>query len=48
MAGVTAVLLPIWAEKRDTARRMPQRISGVMRWTAPTGGRTHSNADATS
>ena len=37
MADVTAVLLPIWTEKRDTARRVPQRISGVMRWTVAQG-----------
>ena len=38
-ADVMAVLLPIWAEKRETARRVRQRISAVMRWAVAQGYR---------
>ena len=31
-ADVLAVLLPIWNEKRETARRVRQRIGAVMKW----------------
>ena len=31
-ADVMAVLLPIWNEKRETARRVRQRIGAVMKW----------------
>ena len=31
-ADVMAVLLPIWNEKRETAKRVRRRISAVMRW----------------
>ena len=38
-ADVMAVLLPIWAEKRETARRVRQRISPMMRWAVAQGYR---------
>ena len=41
-ADVMAVLLPIWNEKRETARRVRQRISTVMRWAVAEGHR-HDN-----
>ena len=31
-ADVMAVLLPIWNEKRETARRVRQRIGAIMKW----------------
>ena len=31
-ADVMGVLLPIWNEKHQTAKRVRQRISTVMRW----------------
>ncbi|MDE2692302.1 MAG: tyrosine-type recombinase/integrase [Acidobacteriota bacterium] len=31
-ADVMAVLLPIWSEKPETARRVRQRIAAIMRW----------------
>ena len=31
-ADVLAVLLPIWNEKRETARRVRQRIGAIMKW----------------
>ncbi len=31
-ADVMAVLMPIWNEKRETARRVRQRLSSVMKW----------------
>ena len=38
-ADVMAVLLPIWAEKSVTARRVRQRISAVMKWAVAQGYR---------
>ena len=38
-ADVLAVLVPIWATKRETARRVRQRISAVMLWTVAEGHR---------
>ena len=32
-ADVMAVLVPIWSTKRETARRVRQRIGAVMRWS---------------
>ena len=43
-ADVTAVLLPIWNEKRVTARRVRQRIGAVMRWTVAQGYREDNPA----
>ncbi len=43
-ADVIAVLLPIWAEKRETARRVRQRISAVMRWAVAQGYREDNPA----
>ena len=34
-----AVLLPIWTEKAETARRVRQRISAVMKWAVAQGYR---------
>ena len=38
-ADVLAVLSPIWATKRETASRVRQRISAVMRWAIASGHR---------
>ena len=38
-ADVLAVLLPIWNEKRETARRVRQRISATMKWAIAQGHR---------
>lgn len=38
-ADVMAVLLPIWNEKRETARRVRQRIGAVMKWAVAEGYR---------
>ena len=43
-ADVMAVLLPIWGEKRETARRVRQRISAVMRWAVAQGYREDNPA----
>ena len=43
-ADVMAVLLPIWNEKRETARRVRQRISTVMRWAVAEGHRQDNPA----
>ena len=43
-ADVMAVLLPIWREKRETARRVRQRISAVMRWAVAQGYREDNPA----
>ena len=43
-AGVMAVLLPIWNEKRVTARRVRHRISAVMRWAVAQGYREDNPA----
>ena len=49
VAGVTpshvmSVLQPIWSDKRDTARRVKQRISAICRWAAAQGHRTDDPA----
>ena len=38
-ADVMAVLLPLWTEKAETARRVRQRISAVMKWAIAQGYR---------
>ena len=43
-ADVMAVLLPIWNEKRVTARRVRQRIGAVMRWAVAQGYREDNPA----
>ena len=41
-ADVLAVLVPIWAGKRETAKRVRQRIGAVMKWAIAQGYR-HDN-----
>ena len=43
-ADVMAVLLPIWNEKRVTAKRVRQRVSAVMRWAVAEGYREDNPA----
>ena len=43
---VLAVLTPIWNDKRETARRVRQRIGAVMRWSIAEGHRTDNPVDA--
>ncbi|MDE0474517.1 MAG: site-specific integrase, partial [Gammaproteobacteria bacterium] len=43
-ADVMGVLLPIWNEKRVTARRVRHRISAVMRWAVAQGYREDNPA----
>ena len=43
-ADVMAVLLPIWNEKRETAKRVRRRISAVMRWAVAQGHRDDNPA----
>ncbi len=43
-ADVMAVLLPIWAVKRETARRVRQRIGAVMKWAVAKGYREDNPA----
>ena len=43
-ADVMAVLLPIWNDKRETARRVRQRIGAVMKWSIAQGFRTDNPA----
>ncbi len=38
-ADVLAVLLPIWNDKRETARRVRQRMSATMKWAITQGHR---------
>lgn len=40
---VLSVLRPIWLEKHETARRIKQRISAVMKWAVVEGHRTAAN-----
>jgi len=44
-AQVLAALSPIWHEKPETARKVRQRISAVMRWTIAQGFREDNPAD---
>ena len=41
---VMAVLMPIWNDKRETARRVKQRISAICRWAVAQGYRTDDPA----
>ena len=41
---VMAILQPIWSEKRETARRVKQRISAICRWAVAQGHRTDDPA----
>ena len=41
---VMSVLLPIWNDKRETARRVKQRISAISRWAVAQGYRTDDPA----
>ena len=43
-ADVMAVLLPIWSTKRQTARRVRQRIGAVMKWAVAQGHRQDNPA----
>ncbi len=43
-ADVMAVLLPIWNEKPETARRVRQRIGSVMKWAVAQGYRQDNPA----
>ena len=43
-AHVMAVLLPIWSTKRETARRVRQRIGAVMKWAIAQGYRNDNPA----
>ena len=43
-ADVMAVLLPIWSTKRETARRVRQRIGAVMKWAVAQGLREDNPA----
>ena len=43
-ADVMAVLLPIWNEKRATARQVRHRIGAVMRWAVAQGYREDNPA----
>lgn len=43
-ADVMAVLLPIWNEKRETARRVRQRIGAIMKWAVAEGYRSDNPA----
>ncbi len=43
-ADVLAVLAPIWGTKRETARRVRQRIGAVMKWAVAQGHRTDNPA----
>ena len=43
-ADVMGILLPIWNEKRVTARRVRQRIGAVMRWAVAQGYREDNPA----
>jgi len=44
-ADVLAVLMPIWTEKAETARRVRQRIGTVMKWTVAQGWRQDNPAE---
>lgn len=45
-ADVLAVLEPLWTTKRETARRVRQRIGAVMDWAVTHGHRTDNPAGA--
>ena len=43
-ADVMAVLMPIWNEKRETARRVRQHLTAVMKWAVEQGYRDDNPA----
>ena len=43
---VLAVLTPIWSAKRETAKRVRQRIGAVLKWAIAEGHRTDNPVDA--
>ena len=43
-ADVMAVLLPIWSDKHETARRVRQRIGAMMKWAVAQGYRVDNPA----
>ena len=43
-ADVMAVLMPIWSSRPETARRVRQRISTIMKWTVAQGYRADNPA----
>ena len=43
-ADVMAVLVPIWTDKAETARRVRQRISAIMKWAVAQGYRADNPA----
>ncbi len=43
-ADVLAVLVPIWSEKRETAKRVRQRIGAIMKWSVAEGHREDNPA----
>ena len=43
-SDVLAVLVPIWTEKRETARRVRQRIGAIMKWAIAEGHREDNPA----
>ena len=43
-ADVLAVLVPIWSTKRETARRVRQRIGAIMKWAVARGYREDNPA----
>lgn len=45
-ADVLRVLMPIWTEKPETARRVRQRIGTVMKWAVAQGWRQDNPAEA--
>ena len=45
-SDVLSVLAPIWNAKRETAKRVRQRIGAVMRWTVAEGHRNDNPVDA--
>ena len=46
-ADVMSVLLPHWATKHETMRRIKQRLSRIFRWAVAEGYRTDDPAGAT-
>jgi integrase len=46
VAAVVAVLKPIWTTKRETARRVRQRLDAVMTWAVAHGHATTNPVDA--
>lgn len=44
-ADILAVLMPIWNEKHETAKRVKQRLSSVFKWAMASGWRTDNPAE---